>query len=129
MAAARRVETILARHRAVMDSYDPDKIVGLVLDEWGTWWDVEPGTHPGFLYQQNTLRDALVAAVHFDVFHPVGLVLAADRVAACNDAEHPDTVAPRSVDVRVDGDLVRVEIPPHAFVTVRGTLALSRRSS
>ena len=40
-----------------------------MVDEWGTWWDVEPGTNPGFLYQQNTLRDALVACVHFDVFH------------------------------------------------------------
>jgi alpha-N-arabinofuranosidase len=52
-----------------MDGYDPDKRVGLVLDEWGTWWNVEPGTNPGFLYQQNSLRDALVASVHFDAFH------------------------------------------------------------
>ena len=47
----------------------PGAPLGLVLDEWGTWWDVEPGTNPGFLYQQNTLRDALVAGVHFDIFH------------------------------------------------------------
>ncbi len=40
-----------------------------MLDEWGTWWDVEQGTNPGFLYQQNALRDALVASLHFDVFH------------------------------------------------------------
>jgi alpha-L-arabinofuranosidase len=52
-----------------MDAYDPAREVGLVLDEWGTWFDVEPGTHPGFLFQQNTLRDALVAGVHFDAFH------------------------------------------------------------
>ena len=45
-----------------MDCYDPHKRVGLILDEWGTWCDVEPGTNPGFLYQQNTLRDALVRA-------------------------------------------------------------------
>ena len=69
MAKAAQVEEILAGHARVMDAYDPDRQVGLVLDEWGTWFDVEPGTHPGFLFQQNTLRDALVAGVHFDAFH------------------------------------------------------------
>jgi alpha-L-arabinofuranosidase len=81
MAAARRIEPILRAHASVMDSYDPDRLVGLVLDEWGTWWDVEPGTNPGFLYQQNTLRDALVASVHFDVFHA-----AAERLVMVNIA-------------------------------------------
>ncbi|MET0303607.1 MAG: alpha-L-arabinofuranosidase C-terminal domain-containing protein, partial [Microbacteriaceae bacterium] len=66
---AQDVERVLTAHANMMDVYDPAKRVGLVLDEWGTWWDVEPGTNPGFLYQQNTLRDALVASVHFDVFH------------------------------------------------------------
>ena len=46
-----------------MDKYDPQKNVALMLDEWGTWWDTEPGTNPGHLYQQNTLRDAFVASV------------------------------------------------------------------
>ncbi|WP_229074403.1 alpha-N-arabinofuranosidase [Actinoplanes sp. DH11] len=69
MVAAARVEELLAGHTAVMDCYDPAGSVGLVLDEWGTWFDVAPGTNPGFLHQQNTLRDALVASVHFDVFH------------------------------------------------------------
>jgi alpha-N-arabinofuranosidase len=69
MVAAARIEEVLAGHVAVMDCYDPSRSVGLVLDEWGTWFDVEPGTDPGFLYQQNTLRDALVASTHFDVFH------------------------------------------------------------
>jgi alpha-N-arabinofuranosidase len=52
-----------------MDHHDPGRKVGLVVDEWGTWWNVEPGTNAGFLFQQNTLRDALVASIHFDVFH------------------------------------------------------------
>jgi alpha-N-arabinofuranosidase len=65
-----------------MDCYDPGKNVGLVLDEWGTWWNVEPGTNPGFLYQQNTLRDALVASLHFDVFHRH-----ADRLVMANIAQ------------------------------------------
>jgi alpha-N-arabinofuranosidase len=69
MSKAQEVERVLQAHATIMDAYDPGKKVGLVLDEWGTWWDVEPGTNPGFLYQQNTMRDALVAGVHFDVFH------------------------------------------------------------
>jgi len=66
---AQRIEDVLAGHERVMDVYDPAAEVGLVLDEWGTWFDVEPGTDPGFLFQQNALRDALVASVHFDAFH------------------------------------------------------------
>jgi alpha-N-arabinofuranosidase len=69
MRGALDVERIIRRHEAVMDSYDPDRTVGLILDEWGTWWTVEEGTNPGFLFQQNTVRDALVASVHFDAFH------------------------------------------------------------
>lgn len=63
------IDRVIAGHRAVMDAYDPSGKVGLICDEWGTWWQVEPGTNPGFLYQQNTLRDALVASIHFDIFH------------------------------------------------------------
>ncbi|ONK12484.1 alpha-L-arabinofuranosidase C-terminal domain-containing protein [Streptomyces sp. MP131-18] len=66
---AQRVDRLISGHSAVMDCYDPGRKVGLVLDEWGTWWDVEPGTNPGFLHQQNTLRDAMVAGLHFDIFH------------------------------------------------------------
>lgn len=63
------VERVIRAHEAVMDSYDPERRVGLALDEWGTWWNVAEGTNPGFLFQQNTMRDAIVAAVHFDAFH------------------------------------------------------------
>jgi alpha-N-arabinofuranosidase len=52
-----------------MDMYDPEKRVALVVDEWGTWHAVEPGTNPGFLYQQNTLRDALVAGLTLNIFN------------------------------------------------------------
>lgn len=82
MSKAQDVERVLQAHATIMDAYDPAKKVGLVLDEWGTWWDVEPGTNPGFLYQQNTLRDALVASVHFDVFHRH-----ADRLVMANIAQ------------------------------------------
>ena len=63
------LEDWIQMHGEVMDRYDPTRTVGLVVDEWGTWYDVEPGTHPGFLYQQNTLRDALVAAVSLNIFN------------------------------------------------------------
>ena len=52
-----------------MDEYDPDKNIGLIVDEWGIWSDVEPGTNPGFLYQQNTMRDALVAGMTLNIFN------------------------------------------------------------
>lgn len=63
------MEELIIRHSYIMDQYDPDKRVGLIVDEWGTWFDVEPGTNPAFLYQQNTLRDALVAAIHLNIFN------------------------------------------------------------
>ncbi|MDY2939067.1 MAG: alpha-N-arabinofuranosidase, partial [Fusicatenibacter sp.] len=55
------MEELITRHGAIMDQFDPKKEIGMIVDEWGTWFDVEPGTNPGFLYQQNTMRDALVA--------------------------------------------------------------------
>ena len=63
------MEELIVKHSAIMDRYDAEKRVGLIVDEWGTWYDVEPGTNPGFLYQQNTIRDALVAAMHLDTFN------------------------------------------------------------
>jgi alpha-N-arabinofuranosidase len=63
------MDDLVTRHSAIMDRYDPQKKVGLVVDEWGTWYKVEPDTNPGFLYQQNTLRDALVAGVTLNIFN------------------------------------------------------------
>ena len=65
-----------------MDKYDPDKKVALIVDEWGAWHAVEPGTNPRFLYQQNTLRDALVAACTFNIFNNH-----CDRVRMANIAQ------------------------------------------
>ncbi|MEO8184400.1 MAG: alpha-N-arabinofuranosidase [Deltaproteobacteria bacterium] len=69
LAQALRMQELVEGHSAIMDKYDPDKRVGLIVDEWGTWYDVEPGENPGFLYQQNSLRDALVAALHLNIFN------------------------------------------------------------
>lgn len=63
------MDELIRRHSTVMDRYDPGKRVGLIIDEWGTWYNVEPGTNPGFLYQQNTLRDAIVAGTNLNIFN------------------------------------------------------------
>ena len=63
------IEEVLMRHSAIMDHYDPEKKIGMMVDEWGCWHDVEPGTNPGFLYQQNTMRDALTAGVSLNIFN------------------------------------------------------------
>ncbi|RVU05891.1 alpha-N-arabinofuranosidase [Novosphingobium umbonatum] len=68
LSEARRMDELITKHSAIMDKYDPKKRVFLAVDEWGTWFTPEPSTNPGFLYQQNTLRDALVAAVHLNLF-------------------------------------------------------------
>lgn len=76
------MDELIRKHGNIMDKYDPEKRIGLIIDEWGTWFDPEPGTNPGFLYQQNTIRDALVAAIHFNIFHDH-----ADRVHMTNIAQ------------------------------------------
>ncbi|MDD4516707.1 alpha-N-arabinofuranosidase [Massilibacteroides sp.] len=63
------MEELVSKHSTIMDKYDPQKRIALIPDEWGTWYDVEPGTNPGFLYQQNTMRDALVAGVTLNIFN------------------------------------------------------------
>lgn len=63
------MEELVTKHSAIMDRYDPERRVGLIVDEWGCWFDVEPGTNPGFLYQQNTMRDAMVAAMTLNIFN------------------------------------------------------------
>lgn len=63
------IENVINKHCAIMDKTDPKKQIGLLVDEWGTWWDEEPGTIHGHLYQQNSLRDAFVAALTLNVFN------------------------------------------------------------
>ena len=63
------IDEVLRKHEAIMDEFDPKGEVDLLLDEWGTWWEVEPGTNPGHLYQQNTMRDAIMAALSLNIFN------------------------------------------------------------
>ena len=79
---ALRMDEFIRKHQEIMDKYDPEKRVGLAVDEWGTWYDPEPGTPGSGLFQQNSLRDALVAAINFDIFHSH-----ADRVRMANIAQ------------------------------------------
>ncbi|MBD0350407.1 MAG: alpha-N-arabinofuranosidase [Flavisolibacter sp.] len=76
------MDELVTKHSAIMDKYDSAKRVALVVDEWGVWTDVEPGTNPGFLYQQNSLRDALVAGSTLNIFNNH-----ADRVRMANLAQ------------------------------------------
>ena len=77
-----KMDTMIKNNVAVLDKNDPQKKIGLLVDEWGTWYDVEKGTNAGFLFQQNTLRDAVVAALNFNIFHAH-----ADRVTMTNIAQ------------------------------------------
>jgi alpha-L-arabinofuranosidase len=69
VAKALFMDELVRKHGTIMDKYDPGKKVAMIVDEWGTWFAVEPGTNPRFLYQQNTMRDAIVAAVSLDIFN------------------------------------------------------------
>jgi alpha-N-arabinofuranosidase len=82
MRKAGRMDELVRKHGAIMDEADPKRTVGLIVDEWGVWLDAEPGTNPGFLYQQNALRDALVAAIHLNIFNNY-----AERVKMANIAQ------------------------------------------
>jgi alpha-N-arabinofuranosidase len=77
-----RMEELVRNHGEIMNRYDPEKRVALIVDEWGIWHKVEEGTNPGFLYQQNTLRDAMVAALTLNVFNKHS-----DRVRMANIAQ------------------------------------------
>src|SRR6202008_1223277 len=73
---------LVEKHSAIMDKYDPEKKVALVVDEWGGWYAPLPGSNPGFLAQQNSLRDAVLAALNLNIF-----ARHADRVRMANIAQ------------------------------------------
>jgi alpha-L-arabinofuranosidase len=76
------MEGLIDRYSAIMDKYDPQKRVALIVDEWGSWYASLPGTNPGFLAQQNSLRDAILAALNLNIF-----ARHADRVRGANIAQ------------------------------------------
>lgn len=82
MQSALKMEELVTRHSTIMDKYDPAKKTALIVDEWGGWYNVEEGTNPGFLFQQNTMRDAMIAGATLNIFNNH-----ADRVRMANLAQ------------------------------------------
>jgi alpha-N-arabinofuranosidase len=82
MKTALKMDELVTKHSQIMDKYDPEKKTALVVDEWGGWYEVEKGTNPGFLYQQNTMRDAMIAGVTLNIFNNHS-----DRVRMANLAQ------------------------------------------
>jgi len=101
------MDELVRRHGTIMDKYDPNKKVAMIVDEWGTWYAVEPGTHPRFLYQQNTMRDAIVAATTLDIFNKH-----CDRVRMANIAQ---TVNVLQAMILTQGEKMLLTPSYHAF--------------
>lgn len=104
---AYKMEELVRRHTEIMNALDPKKRVDLIVDEWGTWYDVEPGTNPGFLYQLNTMRDAMVAALTLNIFNKH-----ADRVRMANIAQ---TVNVLQAVILTEGDKMVLTPTYHVF--------------
>lgn len=104
---AMRMNELVEKHSAIMDKYDQNKRVGLMVDEWGIWTDVEPGTEPGFLFQQNSIRDALIASLTLDIFNNH-----ADRVKMANIAQ---TINVLQAVVLTEGDQMILTPTYHVF--------------
>jgi alpha-N-arabinofuranosidase len=103
------MDELIVNHSAIMDHYDPEKQVGLIVDEWGTWYAAEPGTNPRFLYQQNSLRDALVAALTLNIFNRH-----CERVAMANIAQTVN-VLQALILTEADGDRMVLTPTYHVF--------------
>jgi alpha-N-arabinofuranosidase len=101
------IDELIKRHLAIMDKHDPRHRVGLVVDEWGTWYDPEPGSHPGFLYQQNSIRDAVTAGINLNVFNNH-----CDRVMMANIAQ---TVNVLQALILTDGERMILTPTYHVF--------------
>lgn len=104
---AYRMEELINNHIAVMNAVNPQQWVQLVVDEWGTWYDVEPGTNPGFLYQQNTMRDAIVTALTLNIFNKHS-----DRIIMANIAQ---TVNVLQAVILTDADKMVLTPTYHVF--------------
>jgi alpha-N-arabinofuranosidase len=104
---ALRMDELITKHSAIMDKYDPQKKGALVVDEWGAWLKNEPGTNPGFLYQQNSQRDAVLAAVTINIF-----TRHADRVRMANIAQMINVL---QAMILTDGDKMVLTPTYHVF--------------
>jgi alpha-N-arabinofuranosidase len=107
LARALRIEEFITKHGAIMDKYDPQKRVGLMVDEWGTWYDAAPGRDMGALYQQNTIRDAVVAGLNLNIFNNHS-----DRVKMANIAQMVNVL---QAMVLTDGEKMLLTPTYHVF--------------
>jgi alpha-N-arabinofuranosidase len=101
------VEEVIDGHIAIMDRLDPERKVALIFDEWGTWYDVEPGTNPGFLFQQNSMRDALVAGLTLNYLNE-----RCDRIKMANIAQ---TINVLQALIFTDGDIMVLTPTYHVY--------------
>ena len=106
------MDELVRRHGEIMDKYDPEKRVALVVDEWGNWFEVEPGTNPGFLYQQNSVCDAVVAGIHLNIFNNHS-----DRVRIANIAQAVNVL---QSPVLTEGDKIVLTPTWHVFHMYKG---------
>jgi alpha-N-arabinofuranosidase len=104
---ALKMDELITKHLHIMNRFDPEYRVGLIVDEWGTWFLVEPGTNPGFLFQQNTMRDAMVAGMTLNIFNKHS-----DRVVMANLAQ---TVNVLQAVVLTEGDKMVLTPTYHVF--------------
>ena len=104
------IEDVIKKHKDIMDEADPKHRVGLMVDEWGTWWDEEPGTIAGHLYQQNSMRDAMVAALSLNVFHRH-----TDRVRMANIAQIVNVLQSMILTDQKDGGHMVLTPTYHVF--------------
>lgn len=107
MVSSWKMDEIIKGHDAVMTEYDPDKKIALIVDEWGNWFEVEEGTNPGFLYQQNSVRDAVVAGLILNIFNQHS-----DRVKMANLAQMVNVL--QSV-ILTEGDQMVLTPTYHVF--------------
>ncbi len=106
------MEELVENHSRIIKQYQGDRKIGLCVDEWGTWFDVEPGTNPGFLYQQNTMRDALVSAVNLNIFNNH-----CDTVVMANIAQ---TVNVLQAVILTEGEKLLLTPTYHVFEMYKG---------
>jgi len=107
MMSCLKIEELINKHLAIMDKYDLQKRIALVVDEWGISTDVEPGTRPEFLYQQNSLRDALIAGTTFNIFNNH-----ADRIKMANLAQAVNVL---QAVILTEGDKMLLTPTYHVF--------------
>ncbi|MEZ0325282.1 MAG: alpha-N-arabinofuranosidase, partial [Fimbriimonas sp.] len=109
---ALEMDRLIREHGAAMDKFDPERRVGMIVDEWGTWFECEPGSTPGFLYQQNSMRDAIVAALTLHIFQDH-----ADRVTMANIAQLVNVL---QAMVLTDGPRIALTPTYWAFEMLKG---------